>query len=349
MRRALLLSAETAPLLSTIDGDVPLTSDEPEALRSLAEMPAPHVQAAHLSRLIQFGRELGELDDSVARLGKLCELMTGGGFPGRCAVAVRVNTAARTLAPMMLLPPVYGRLAPASGVPYLSGRVLGAVVQHRAPGHGQQRATRSMDLMMSMAAKVEEHAAIACPIGAGEQTLDILYVIVPAAGGTGEWLAVANLAAEQYQQSESLWSQRAMAAEHAAIQSELAQALKVQGRLVPRDVKINGLDWAVQFRPCRWVGGDYVDVLRLNDEKLVLMAADVCGHGMQAALLASTLHAIVHVLIPAKTELSVVMGHLNDYLCQTLEPGMFVTAMGIELNQADGKCRAISAGIRRRL
>jgi sigma-B regulation protein RsbU (phosphoserine phosphatase) len=339
--------SEQASPLTTIVGHVSLTSDEAGPLRSLAEMPAPQVQAVHLSRLVQFGHELSEVEDSESRLRMLCDLMVGGGFPGICAVAVRVQReqgAAGGIQPQMLLPPVYSARAQVLTMPYLSSRLLSAVALRMAPVMASNVGGQEVDVQVSIAANVQAHWAIACPIGVADQSIDVLYTTLTPAGTTGEWLAIVGLAAEQYQQSESIWSQRKVAAEHAVLQQELEQARKVQEQLVPRNLSIPGLDVAVQFHPCRWVGGDYVDVIPISGDRVVLVVADVCGHGMQAALLASTLHAVLNVLVPAGTELGAALAHLNDYLCRTLQPGRFATALCVDLDIKTGKCRALSAG-----
>jgi serine phosphatase RsbU (regulator of sigma subunit)/pSer/pThr/pTyr-binding forkhead associated (FHA) protein len=335
--------AEIPSALTTMAGSMPVTSDEPGPLCSLAEIPAPQVRASHLSRLVQFGRELSEIEDSAARLRALCELMISGGFPGQWAVAVRL-TEGSAPQPAMLLPPAYRQKHAPSSLPYLSSRLLSAVRQRRTPVMASNTGSRIADIEVSMAAAVQMHTAIACPIGGGDLALDILYMSLQPSGATSEWFAIVGLAAEQYQQSESLWSQRKLAAEHAVIQEELEQARKVQDQLVPHNVSIEGLDIAVQFHPCRWVAGDYVDVIRTDENRIVLVIADVCGHGMQAALLAQTLHAVLNVLIPAGQDLGDVVGNLNNYLCRTLKSNQFATALCIEFNLQSGKCRSLRAG-----
>jgi serine phosphatase RsbU (regulator of sigma subunit) len=318
-------------------------------------MPAPQVQAAHISRLVQFAHELSEVEDSESRLRMLCELMVGGGgagggggggFPGKCAVAVRLDRTGGqgTAGPQMLLPPVYSARSTGGAMPYVSGRLLAAVAQRMAPVLASNVGGRNVDVQVSIAPSVQAHWAVACPIGVTEQTIDVLYTTLTPTGATGEWLAIAGLAAEQYQQSESLWSQRKLAAEHAVLQQELEQARKVQEQLVPRNISVPGLDIAVQFHPCRWVGGDYLDVIPIGADRVVLVVADVCGHGMQAALLASTLHAVLNVLVPAGAPLGSALAHLNDYLYQTLQPGRFATALCAELDLKTGQIRSTSAG-----
>jgi phosphoserine phosphatase RsbU/P len=331
--------------LTTIVGQVPVMADEPGPLKSLAEMPAPQVQATHLSRLVRFGRDLNEMEDSSSRLMMLCELMVGGGFPGKCAVAVRIARDVNApVEPQMLLAPQFSARTPSTAMPYLSSRVLSAVRQRMSPVMASNVGGGGMDVQVSIAPSVQAHWAIACPLGGNDQTLDVLYTTLTPAGTTGEWLAIAGLAADQYQQSESLWSQRKLAAEAAVLQQELEQARQVQQQLVPRNISIPGLDLAVEFHPCRWVGGDYLDIIRLDNQRVVLVIADVCGHGMQAALLASTLHAMLNVLTPSGSELGATMSQVNDYFNRTLDPGKFATAVFVELNVQTGQCRSLCAG-----
>src|SRR6185369_11873314 len=51
-------------------------------------------------------------------------------------------------------------------------------------------------------------------------------------------------------------------------------------------------------RPTRQVGGDYFDVFPLPDGRTALCVADVSGKGVPAALLVSTVHACLHLLVP---------------------------------------------------
>ena len=46
-----------------------------------------------------------------------------------------------------------------------------------------------------------------------------------------------------------------------------------------------GLTAAAYFRPAQSVGGDLYELVELPDGRLLVAIADVCGHGMAAALL----------------------------------------------------------------
>ena len=57
-----------------------------------------------------------------------------------------------------------------------------------------------------------------------------------------------------------------------------------------------GMQFAYQFRPCADVGGDCLNVLRLDDRHLGLYILDVSGHGVASALLSVTLSHMLSVV-----------------------------------------------------
>jgi serine phosphatase RsbU (regulator of sigma subunit) len=128
------------------------------------------------------------------------------------------------------------------------------------------------------------------------------------------------------------------------ISGDLERATELQQSLIPKDVKINGLDWAVGFKPCRWVGGDYVDVVRAPGGRVLLIIADVSGKGLQAALVSSSLHTMVHTALKAGLDLAQIFHSLNDYLCETLIDSSFVTMAAVLLDPESGKLDCVNAG-----
>jgi phosphoserine phosphatase RsbU/P len=134
------------------------------------------------------------------------------------------------------------------------------------------------------------------------------------------------------------------AAEHAAMQRELAAARRIQHTLVPRDPKVPGLDVAVGFVPCLAVGGDYVDTVQLPDGRTLLALADVCGKGMAAALVASGVYTLIHSGVRAGMTFRPLMEHINGYLCQTLQIGSYVTMVAGALDCRTGELEYLNAG-----
>jgi sigma-B regulation protein RsbU (phosphoserine phosphatase) len=111
-----------------------------------------------------------------------------------------------------------------------------------------------------------------------------------------------------------------------AIQKELQIAQQIQASILPRNVpRLAGLEIAARYRPMSAVAGDFYDFLTLEGHHLGILIADVTGHGVPAALIASMLKVAfasqsVHAQDPAR-----VLTGLNQALCGKFEEH-FVTA-----------------------
>jgi sigma-B regulation protein RsbU (phosphoserine phosphatase) len=101
-----------------------------------------------------------------------------------------------------------------------------------------------------------------------------------------------------------------------AIQKELETARLIQQSILPESVpQVAGLDIAARYIPMAAVAGDFYDFVVLDDKRVGILVADVSGHGMPAALIASMLKIALaaqtdHAADPAK-----VMLGLNQALC----------------------------------
>jgi sigma-B regulation protein RsbU (phosphoserine phosphatase) len=111
-----------------------------------------------------------------------------------------------------------------------------------------------------------------------------------------------------------------------AIQKELAIAEQIQTSILPRDVpRLAGIEIAARYLPMSAVAGDFYDFLTFKRNHLGILIADVTGHGVPAALIASMLKVAfasqsAHAQDPAR-----VLGGLNQALCGKFEDH-FVTA-----------------------
>jgi serine phosphatase RsbU (regulator of sigma subunit) len=66
--------------------------------------------------------------------------------------------------------------------------------------------------------------------------------------------------------------------------------------------------------PCRTIGGDFYDVISLDDGLYVVLA-DVSGKGVSAAILASTLQGLIHAQLLAGQPLAQIAHFANRYIC----------------------------------
>lgn len=70
------------------------------------------------------------------------------------------------------------------------------------------------------------------------------------------------------------------------IDQELELACRIQQSMLPQKLpELPTVRFAVHYRPCNRVGGDFYDLFRLDEHHLGLYIADVMGHGVPASLL----------------------------------------------------------------
>lgn len=76
---------------------------------------------------------------------------------------------------------------------------------------------------------------------------------------------------------------------------DLDAAARVQQTLLPEGFpEIPGWGFAWSYRPCDELGGDSLNIVRINDTVLALYVLDVSGHGVPAALLSVTATRSLH-------------------------------------------------------
>ena len=107
---------------------------------------------------------------------------------------------------------------------------------------------------------------------------------------------------------------------------EFAQALQIQKSLLPSEIpQIDGVEVVARWQPAREVSGDYYDVLRLDEKRLAVCIGDVVGKGMPAALLMSSLQAVVKAVAVGDADPAKVCTQVRSVVTSNLSGGRFVT------------------------
>jgi sigma-B regulation protein RsbU (phosphoserine phosphatase) len=131
----------------------------------------------------------------------------------------------------------------------------------------------------------------------------------------------------------------------AAERRDLAEALKIQRRLLPQQIpQIDGWEIAATWQPAAGVGGDCFDAVRFSDTRLALSIADVVGKGIPAALLMSNLQAAVRAFASEVTEPSALCHQVNRILCGNIAEGRFISFFYCVLDAAAGVLTYANAG-----
>jgi serine phosphatase RsbU (regulator of sigma subunit) len=101
-----------------------------------------------------------------------------------------------------------------------------------------------------------------------------------------------------------------------ALRDEMETARQVQSSILPQEIpKIEGLDIAARYAPMAEVAGDFYDFVVVDEKRIGMLVADVSGHGMPAALIASMLKIALAAEATHAAEPSQVLSGLNQTLC----------------------------------
>jgi len=136
---------------------------------------------------------------------------------------------------------------------------------------------------------------------------------------------------------------------------DMQLAAEIQRQILPKGVpRLPGYDIAGWNRPAREVGGDYYDLLPLavgsfegNDERpecLGVALGDVSGKGVPAALMVSTLHSAIRLLMGKVETGPRLVERLNKHILASSAPNKFITLLVGELDPVVGTFRYVNAG-----
>jgi sigma-B regulation protein RsbU (phosphoserine phosphatase) len=129
------------------------------------------------------------------------------------------------------------------------------------------------------------------------------------------------------------------------MEEELNMARNIQQRLLPKslpnfkNIELDGINV-----PSKQVGGDYFDVIEINEDLLGITIADVSGKGMPASLLMSNLQAALHALIRENFPPEVLVGRINNIIHNNTDLDKYITFFYGQLNLNTLELEFVNAG-----
>jgi phosphoserine phosphatase RsbU/P len=111
------------------------------------------------------------------------------------------------------------------------------------------------------------------------------------------------------------------------LQGQLEVARQVQLELLPpTDPELAGFDISAYNFPTEEVSGDYYDWVRIYDDQIGIVIADVAGKGVPAAILMAFLRASLRAATRVGYATHISMAKVNQLLYESIERNQFVTA-----------------------
>jgi sigma-B regulation protein RsbU (phosphoserine phosphatase) len=115
---------------------------------------------------------------------------------------------------------------------------------------------------------------------------------------------------------------------------EMRAATRIQNSILPHSKPdMVSFHLAVRYAPMTAVAGDFYDFLVIRPGCLGIVVADVTGHGVPAALVASMVKVAVSAHMDVGAEPGKVIAGLNSTLCRQAQ-GQYATAVYVFLDQA---------------
>lgn len=134
--------------------------------------------------------------------------------------------------------------------------------------------------------------------------------------------------------------EEALRRHHELIERDLVLARQVQASLVPTGFSTPGLDVGIRYVPMIGLGGDFADIVAVDDQHIFLAVIDVTGHGIAAALLVSRICHEWRRQVLLCRDPAAVLWQLNDFFLDTFfETPLFLTMMVVECDLKNRQLR----------
>jgi phosphoserine phosphatase RsbU/P len=129
------------------------------------------------------------------------------------------------------------------------------------------------------------------------------------------------------------------------LEEQMQIAKDVQSSLLPANPpEIEGYEIAGVCIPTFEIGGDYYDYIKLDDNNLAIVIADVSGDGIPAALIMASFRAMLRNQLKINNEPAEIMNLLNQQIPEVSRKRDFITAFYAKLNFKEHICTYTNCG-----
>lgn len=129
------------------------------------------------------------------------------------------------------------------------------------------------------------------------------------------------------------------------MEEDLLIARDIQRNLLPSTLpEYEKYDIAALNVSSKQVGGDYYDVIPINDEKFYIAIADVAGKGVPASLMMANIQAFLQVICRQNMKIEDATAMINDLVTANSSEGRFITFFWGYINTKTDTLTYVNAG-----
>ncbi|NUR09673.1 MAG: SpoIIE family protein phosphatase [Nocardioidaceae bacterium] len=318
-----------------------------QALDRVRALTEAEDRASQLRFLAHATQELTRSLDYEATLAKVARLAVPT-FADWCAISLGVEGELRTLAvahvdpeKVALAEELQRRFPPEpdsgsgtyqvfrTGRSELTRYVTDEMFDAMVPDEEQRRLVKALDL----------RSAILVPLKVKDRVLGVVTWV------TGE--AGRRYTEQDLVFAEDVAGRAAVAIDNAQLHTELRQmAVRLQRAVLPAALpEIAGWELAAHYSPSGRLdaGGDFYDVIRLEDGRVVVFVGDVMGHGVHAAAAMAQMRASIRAVAAVDADPALVVAKL-DRLFETYDFDQLVTMVYAVIDPAADELVLVNAG-----
>ena len=135
------------------------------------------------------------------------------------------------------------------------------------------------------------------------------------------------------------------ALEKQKMEEELELAKEIQKNLLPKSMpQLSDLEFDASTISSRQIGGDYYDLIKIDDENYIGAIADVSGKGVPASLLMANLQAFLKSISRLDLSIEQATELINDLVSENTSDGRFITFFWFKLDIESKMFTYVNAG-----
>ncbi|HMW37052.1 MAG TPA: SpoIIE family protein phosphatase, partial [bacterium] len=129
------------------------------------------------------------------------------------------------------------------------------------------------------------------------------------------------------------------------LQKEIQVAQEIQHMLLPVSFpEVQGYDLSTYYESAKEVGGDLFDFIKVDDDTIGIVVADVSGKGVPGSLVMTMIRTALRLEARGNKNPADVLARVNEFVVDDMKKGMFVTMFYIVLDSRNREIHYASAG-----
>jgi sigma-B regulation protein RsbU (phosphoserine phosphatase) len=231
-------------------------------------------------------------------------------------------------------------------IPLNTGIVGACIAENRTILANDLRNDTRFHRQVDQKSGYQTESVLCTPLHADNTTIGALQLLNKPGGflaGDAELTGLMAVYAASAIQAERLRTEAEMGR---LLSHELNIAREVQMKLLPRSFpSLPGLEYTGFCRSARFVGGDYFDLLPLENGSFAFTLGDVSGKGVPAAVLMASIHTLLRSLLSENwRNLGETVGRLNEAMHLTSSGDRYSTLFCGIVNPDRSEMRCVNAG-----